>query len=90
MKKKMNYLILILTIIFMVGCTNVENAIQEVTKVDKEAEGTITEDIKEPKGEEKVVDEPAVEEMDLCQDSRHRFFPTPPDGGTYVRIRTVY
>ncbi|MGC6583623.1 DNA/RNA non-specific endonuclease [Paenibacillus sp. FSL W7-1279] len=70
MKKKMNYLILILTIIFMVGCTNVEdppitngeNAIQEVTKVDKEAEGTITEAIKEPKGEEKVVDEPAVEE----------------------------
>ena len=24
MKKKMNYLILLLTIIFMVGCTNVE------------------------------------------------------------------
>ena len=26
MKKKMNYLILLLTIIFMVGCTNVEDA----------------------------------------------------------------
>lgn len=54
----------------MVGCSNVEDlpitngeiAIQEVTKVDKEAEGTITEAIKEPKGEEKVVDEPPVEE----------------------------
>lgn len=42
MKTKMNYLILLLTFIFMVGCTNVEDAsntdvetdIQEVTTVE--------------------------------------------------------
>ena len=54
MKKKMNYLILLLTIIFMVGCTNVEDASitdvetdsQEVTTVEtnknSEKEETIT------------------------------------------------
>ena len=64
MKKKMNYLILLLTTIFMVGCTNVEDASitdvetdpQEVTTVetnkDSEKEETIT----------TVVDEPVVEE----------------------------
>ncbi|MEC0128449.1 hypothetical protein [Paenibacillus pabuli] len=30
MKKKMNYLILILTIIFMVGCTNVEDTLNRI------------------------------------------------------------
>ena len=58
MKKKMNYLILLLTIIFMVGCTNVEDTSntdvetdsQEVTTVEKE-ETVAT-----------VVDEPVVEE----------------------------
>ena len=61
---KMNYLILLLTIIFMVGCTNVEDASitdgetdpQEVTTVEtnknSEKEETIT----------AFVDEPAVEE----------------------------
>ena len=64
MKKKMNYLILLLTTIFMVGCTNVEDASitdvetdpQEVTTVEtnknSEKEETIT----------TVVDEPVVEE----------------------------
>ena len=64
MKKKMNYLILLLTTIFMVGCTNVEDASitdvetdpQEVTTVEtnknNEKEETIT----------TVVDEPVVEE----------------------------
>ncbi|MEI5909152.1 DNA/RNA non-specific endonuclease [Bacillus spongiae] len=64
MKKKMNYLILLFTIIFMVGCTNVEDASitdketdpQEVTKVNtnknsEKGEATTT-----------VVDEPVVEE----------------------------
>lgn len=64
MKKKMNYLILLLTTIFMVGCTNLEDAsitdvetdIQEVTTVEtnknSEKEETIT----------TVVDVPVVEE----------------------------
>ncbi len=64
MKKKMNYLILLLTTIFIVGCTNVEDASitdgetdpQEVTTVytnkNSEKEETIT----------TVVDEPVVEE----------------------------
>ncbi|MFL6559015.1 MAG: hypothetical protein ACJ8MO_23210 [Bacillus sp. (in: firmicutes)] len=64
MKKKMNYLILLLTIIFMVGCTNVEDTSntdvetdsQEVTTVEtnenSEKEETVT----------TVVDEPVVEE----------------------------
>ncbi|MDF2858423.1 MAG: hypothetical protein K0Q87_4274 [Neobacillus sp.] len=61
MKKKMNYLILLLTIIFMVGCTNVEDTSntdvespQEETTVEtnNEKEETIT----------TVVDEPVVEE----------------------------
>ena len=73
MKKKMNYLVLLLMIIFMVGCTNAENltitntedAQQEVTTVHKEPEETITEVIEETEGEETtqtVVDEPASEE----------------------------
>ena len=51
MKKKMNYLILLLTIIFMVGCTNVE----ETSKADtnNEKEETVT----------TVFDEPVVEGM---------------------------
>ena len=64
MKKKINYLILLLTIIFMVGCTNVEDTSnadvetdsQEITNVEtntnSEKEETIT----------TVVDEPVVEE----------------------------
>ncbi|KKI90662.1 hypothetical protein WQ54_19470 [Bacillus sp. SA1-12] len=64
MNKKMNYLILLLTIIFMVGCTNVEDTSttdvetdsQEVTSVESnknnEKEETVT----------SVVDEPVVEE----------------------------
>ncbi|AZN40400.1 DNA/RNA non-specific endonuclease [Paenibacillus albus] len=73
MNKKMNYLVLLLMIILMVGCTNAENltitntedAQQEVTTVDKEPEETITEVIKETEGEETsqtVVDEPVAEE----------------------------
>ena len=64
MKKKMNYLILLLTTIFLVGCTNLEDAsitnvetdLQEVTTVEtnknSEKEETIT----------TVADEPVVEE----------------------------
>ncbi|MEI4770963.1 DNA/RNA non-specific endonuclease [Psychrobacillus sp. FJAT-51614] len=64
MKKKMNYLILILTTIFMVGCTNIEDASitdvetnpQEVTTVEtninSEKEETITSVVYEPVEEE--------------------------------------
>ncbi|MEH6988368.1 DNA/RNA non-specific endonuclease [Cytobacillus firmus] len=66
MKKKMNYLILLLTIIFMVGCTNVEDASntdaetvpEEVTTVESdknnEKEETVTSDV-----DESVVEETA-------------------------------
>lgn len=64
MKKKMNYLILLLTTIFMVGCTNVEDTsitdgeidTQEVT-TDNTAETSEIEETITP-----VVDEPVVEE----------------------------
>ena len=49
MKKKMNYLILLLTIIFMVGCANIE----ETSKADtnNEKEETVTTVFDEPVGE---------------------------------------
>ena len=64
MKKKMNYLILLLTIIFMVGCTNVEDA--SITDVETDSqEVTTVETNKNSEKEETVttvVDEPVVEE----------------------------
>jgi hypothetical protein len=47
MKKKMNYLILLLTIIFMVGCTNVEDTSKTDVKTDSQ---------------EVTVDEPVLEQ----------------------------
>lgn len=52
MKKKINYLILLLTAIFIVGCTNVEDASvtdketvsQEVTTNNSDTEKTVTEE----------------------------------------------
>jgi hypothetical protein len=64
MKKKMNYLILLLTAIFMVGCTNVEDA--SITDVETDPqEVTTVETNKNSEKEETatmVVDEPVVEE----------------------------
>ena len=64
MKKKMNYLILLLTIIFMVGCTNVEDT--SITDVETDSqEVTTVETNKNSEKEETittVVDEPVVEE----------------------------
>ena len=64
MKKKMNYLILLLTTIFMVGCTNVEDA--SITDVETDSqEVTTVETNKNSEKEETVttvVDEPVVEE----------------------------
>jgi len=64
MKKKMNYLILLLTIIFMVGCTNVEDASNTEVETDPQ-EVTTVETNKNSEKEETittVVDEPVVEE----------------------------
>lgn len=68
MKKKMNYFILLLMIILMVGCTNpenitnVEDAPQEVTTIDIDPDEKVNEVTEESDGEEKVVNEPVVEE----------------------------
>ncbi len=66
MKKKMNYLVLLLTLILMVGCTEVEEA--PVTDNETETEEATTIDTEESSEKEEeepatpVVDEPAVEE----------------------------
>ncbi|MFC4322615.1 DNA/RNA non-specific endonuclease [Litchfieldia salsa] len=64
MKKQMNYLILLLTTIFMVGCTNVEDV--SITDVETDSqEVTTVETNKNSEKEETtsvVVDEPIVEE----------------------------
>lgn len=73
MKKIMNYLIVLLMIVLMVGCSNAENltinnagdASREVTAVDKETEETVAKVVEETKAVEtpsKVVDEPVAEE----------------------------
>jgi hypothetical protein len=62
---KMNYLILLLTIIFMVGCTNVEDTSNTDVETDSQ-EVTTVETNKNNEKEETVttvVDEPVVEEM---------------------------
>jgi hypothetical protein len=66
MKKKMNYLILLLTTIFiMLGCTNEEDASNTDVETDSQ-EVTTVESNKNSEKEETVttvVDEPVVEEM---------------------------
>src|SRR3954469_18744947 len=64
MKKKMNHLILLLTIIFMVGCTNVEDTSNTDVETDSQ-DVTAVETNKNNEKEETVttvVDEPVVEE----------------------------
>ena len=60
MKKKMNYLILLLTTIFMVACTNIEDA--SISDVETDRQDVTTVDINSEKEETMVVDEPVVEE----------------------------
>ncbi|MFS0821482.1 DNA/RNA non-specific endonuclease [Bacillus sp. 1P02SD] len=64
MKKKMNYLILLLMVIFMFGCTNVEDA--SITDVETEPQEVTTVNTEENSEKEEVittvVDEPVVEE----------------------------
>ncbi|MFC7687089.1 DNA/RNA non-specific endonuclease [Ureibacillus sp. GCM10028918] len=64
MKKKMNYLILLLTTIIMVGCTNIEDASKTDVETDPQ-EATTVETSKNSEKKETitaVVDEPQVEE----------------------------
>ena len=77
MKKKTNFLVLLLMIIFLVGCTNGEDGsttngetdLQEVTvnidennKKEEEKEETITTVVEEPVVEEPVAEETVIEE----------------------------
>ncbi|WP_102707267.1 DNA/RNA non-specific endonuclease [Terribacillus saccharophilus] len=64
MKKKMNYLVLLLTFIFMVGCTNVEDTATTDKESDPKVAATENSDIKSEKEEVSVdaVEEPEVEE----------------------------
>lgn len=64
MKKKMNYLMLLLTIIFIVGCTNVENASNTEVETDRQEVNNV-ETNKNSEKEETITtvsDEPVVEE----------------------------
>jgi hypothetical protein len=75
MKKKMNYLILILTTIFMVGCTNLEDTSIEDVETEPQ-EVTVAETTKNNEKEEKavttVVDKPVVKETPT-QPNNERF-----------------
>ena len=64
MKKKMNYLILLLTTIFMVGCTNLEEASISQVETDPQAVNTVETNKNSVKEEyiTTVVEEPVVEE----------------------------
>ena len=65
MKKKINYLILLLTAIFIVGCTNVEDASVTDKEIDSQDVTTVETNSNNREKEETittVVDEPAVEE----------------------------
>jgi hypothetical protein len=58
----MNYLILLLTIIFMVGCTNVEDATNTDRETGPQEVTTVNTNENSEKEETTVVDEPKVEE----------------------------
>ncbi|AIF42169.1 DNA/RNA non-specific endonuclease [Virgibacillus sp. SK37] len=89
MRKKMNYLILLLTIVFMVGCTNVEDTSntdveadsQEVTRVEtnknNEKEETVT----------TVVDESAVGEPQGVPDAKET--PTQPNNELFSGYKLI-
>ena len=68
MKKKMNYLLLLLSIIFIVGCTNLEDASNTDVETDPQTDSQEVSTVETNKNSEKeetnttVVDEPVVEE----------------------------
>ncbi|MDK8193207.1 DNA/RNA non-specific endonuclease [Paenibacillus sp. UMB7766-LJ446] len=67
MKKKMNYLFLILTIIFMVGCTNVEDTSNTDIETNSQeiTTNTITKNSEKKAAVKAVVDEPLGEEISI-------------------------
>jgi hypothetical protein len=69
MKKKMNYFILLLTIIFMVGCTNVED--ESITDGEKDSQEVTTVNTNENSEKEEAadVDEPVGEETPAQQNN---------------------
>ncbi|MFJ8243878.1 DNA/RNA non-specific endonuclease [Peribacillus asahii] len=72
MKKKMNYLILLLTAIFIVGCTNVEDASVTDKETDSQDVTTVETNSNNSEKEETittVVDEPVVEETSTEQNN---------------------
>ncbi|MFJ6414536.1 DNA/RNA non-specific endonuclease [Terribacillus saccharophilus] len=71
MKKKMNYLVLLLTFIFMVGCTNVEDTATPDKETDSKVAATENSDIKSEKEEAAadVVEEPEGEEPEVEETS---------------------
>lgn len=71
MKKEMNYLILLLTIIFMVGCTNVEDTSITDGETDPQEVTTVntTKNSEKEETTSTVVDEPAVEETSTQQNN---------------------
>ena len=74
MKKKMNYLILLLMTIFIVGCTNVEDASNTDVETDPQEVTTVETNTNNEKEENvtTVVDEPVVEETPT-QSNNERF-----------------
>ncbi|MFD4820589.1 DNA/RNA non-specific endonuclease [Peribacillus butanolivorans] len=72
MKKKINYLILLLTAIFIVGCTNVEDASVTDKETDSQDVTTVETNLNNSEKEETittVVDEPVVEETPTEQNN---------------------
>ncbi|MGG0658103.1 DNA/RNA non-specific endonuclease [Rummeliibacillus pycnus] len=72
MKKKINYLILLLTAIFIVGCTNVEDASVTDKETDSQDVTTVEKNSNNSEKEETfttVVDEPVVEETQTEQNN---------------------
>ncbi|MGE7921410.1 DNA/RNA non-specific endonuclease [Viridibacillus sp. NPDC093762] len=72
MKKKINYLILLLTAIFIVGCTNVEDASVADKETDSQDVTTVETNSNNSEKEETittVVDEPVVEETPTEQNN---------------------
>lgn len=71
MKKKMNYIILLLTIIFMVGCTSVEDASITDREIDTQEVTTVNtnEDSDKKDTNTTVVEEPVVEKTPTEQNN---------------------
>lgn len=79
MKKNMNYLILLLTIIFMVGCTNIEDVSNTEEKTDSQEVTTVNTTVDEPvventstRSKDELFKGYKLIEVDACDLSGHR------------------